>query len=154
HEVEPGVWAELRMTGDLFEMEDQRNWIDASFKTFCTPLRLPFPVEVAAGTRVRQSVRLMLRGHPAVTRPRRAGLTFEVRPDIAGSMPEIGLAGASHGQPLSLREIERLRRLNLAHLRVDLELGRADLEPRLRDAARDAGALSIPLETAVFVTDD
>jgi hypothetical protein len=23
-------------TGDIFEMEDQRNWTDASFKTFCT----------------------------------------------------------------------------------------------------------------------
>jgi hypothetical protein len=34
HEVEDGVWAELRFTGDLFEMEDQRNWTDASFKTF------------------------------------------------------------------------------------------------------------------------
>src|SRR4029079_6821346 len=49
HEVRPGLWAELRFDGALFETEDQRNWIDASYKTFCTPLRLPFPVEVRAG---------------------------------------------------------------------------------------------------------
>src|SRR5262249_17465127 len=61
HEVTPGIWAELRFTGELFEVEDQRNWIDASFKTFCTPLRLPFPVEVKAGTRISQSVTLRLR---------------------------------------------------------------------------------------------
>jgi D-apionolactonase len=44
--------------GDLFETEDQRNWIDASFKTFCTPLSRPFPVEVTAGAKVRQVVTL------------------------------------------------------------------------------------------------
>ena len=60
HEIEPGLWAEVRFTGELFEVEDQRNWIDASFKTFCTPLRLPFPVEVKAGTRITQSVTLRL----------------------------------------------------------------------------------------------
>ena len=41
HEM-PGLTAELRLSGDTFEMEDQRNWTDASFKTYSTPLRLPF----------------------------------------------------------------------------------------------------------------
>jgi hypothetical protein len=31
------VWAHLRFEGDIFEMEGQCNWTDASFKTFCTP---------------------------------------------------------------------------------------------------------------------
>ena len=62
HEVEPGVWAELRFHGEIFELEDQRNWTDASYKTYCTPLRLPFPVEVAAGTHVTQSITLKLLG--------------------------------------------------------------------------------------------
>lgn len=64
HEVTPGVWAEVRLEGDVFEMEDQRNWIDASFKTFCTPLRIPFPMEVKAGTQIRQSVALRLLQSP------------------------------------------------------------------------------------------
>lgn len=42
--------------GDLFEMEDQRNWGDASFKTYCTPLREGFPRPVAAGTVIRHAV--------------------------------------------------------------------------------------------------
>jgi hypothetical protein len=53
-----GVAAELTFEGDVFEMEDQRNWTDASFKTYSTPLALPFPVEVAAGTRIHQSMTL------------------------------------------------------------------------------------------------
>lgn len=42
HELAPGIWAHVRCEGDVFEMEDQRNWTDASFKTYCTPLEIPF----------------------------------------------------------------------------------------------------------------
>ena len=62
YEFAPGRFADLHFDGDVFETEDQRNWSDGSFKTFCTPLRLPFPVEVAAGTKIEQHVRLQLRG--------------------------------------------------------------------------------------------
>ena len=54
HEIEPGCWAELVFEGEVFEMEDQRNWTDASFKTYGTPLTRPFPVEFHPGERVRQ----------------------------------------------------------------------------------------------------
>src|SRR6185369_3581904 len=36
HEVVPGVRAEVRFTGEVFETEDQRNFGDASFKTYST----------------------------------------------------------------------------------------------------------------------
>jgi D-apionolactonase len=39
---------ELHFSGDLFEIEDQRNWGDASFKTYCTPLK-GFPREIPKG---------------------------------------------------------------------------------------------------------
>ena len=47
---------ELHFFGELFEMEDQRNWGDASFKTYCTPLRLGFPRRVTAGTTISHRV--------------------------------------------------------------------------------------------------
>ncbi|MGH9185002.1 MAG: D-apionate lactonase, partial [Acidimicrobiales bacterium] len=57
---------DLAFDGDLFETEDQRNWTDASYKTYCTPLRLPYPRQVRAGERIRQAVTLT--GHaPART---------------------------------------------------------------------------------------
>jgi hypothetical protein len=51
-----GIDVALDFAGDVFEMEDQRNWSDASFKTYSTPLALPFPVAVAAGDEVAQSL--------------------------------------------------------------------------------------------------
>lgn len=58
----------LSFGGDLFEMEDQRNWGDASFKTYCTPLRLGFPRAVTEGTRIAH--RVDIRFEPAVIEQR------------------------------------------------------------------------------------
>lgn len=45
-----------RFKGDTCEMEDQRNWSDASFKTYVRPIELPWPYELVAGETNRQSV--------------------------------------------------------------------------------------------------
>jgi hypothetical protein len=155
YQVMPGLWAEIGFTGDIFEMEDQRNWTDASYKTYCTPLRLPFPVEVKEGTRVTQSVSVTLKGEiPEVQAEAPGeGLTFSVGASSAGSLPRIGLSVASHGQPLSHKELGRLKALNLSHLRVDLQLSQPDYEAKLRQATTEANELGIPLEVAVTVSD-
>lgn len=60
HEVRPGVSAECRMEGDTFEMEDQRNWSDASYKTYVRPLALPWPYVLPAGETNRQTISLRI----------------------------------------------------------------------------------------------
>ncbi|MBS7539130.1 hypothetical protein KHC27_09320 [Ancylobacter lacus] len=62
HEVAPGLSATCRFEGDTFEMEDQRNWSDASYKTYVRPLALPWPYVLPAGLPVRQAVRLGFAG--------------------------------------------------------------------------------------------
>ncbi len=160
HEVGLGRWVEFRFAGDIFEMEDQRNWTDASFKTYCTPLRLPFPQEIRAGTKVSQAVTLRLRAEAqpaagASLSSARSGLWLDLataKPAV--DLPRLGLGVASHGQPLHEREIERLRALHLAHLRVDVRLSEPDWEVRLQQAALEARALGAQLETAIFLSDD
>ncbi len=61
-----GARIRLEFSGTVFEMEDQRNWGDASFKTYCTPQDWPKPVAVAAGDRVAQGVSLSVLATPAV----------------------------------------------------------------------------------------
>jgi hypothetical protein len=48
----------LALEGDLFEIEDQRNWGDASFKIYCTPLARGFPRSVHKGERIAHAVHL------------------------------------------------------------------------------------------------
>lgn len=154
HEVAPGLWAEVRFEGDVFELEDQRNWTDASYKTYCPPLRLPFPVVVEAGAKISQSVTLRLRGElPA--RPAQAAvdrLTFALGASPAGPLPRLGLGVASHGRPLGETELARLKAMNLSHLRVDLNLAQPGYEAALRRAAAEAAALDAALEVALHLT--
>jgi len=65
HEVVPGVWATCVMEGDAWEMEDHRNWLDASFKTYVRPLALPYPYIIAGGSIVTQTVTLRFTGATA-----------------------------------------------------------------------------------------
>jgi hypothetical protein len=64
HEVMPGVKAAVRFEVDTFEMEDHRNWTDASFKTYVRPLILPWPYTLKAGEPVTQSISVKLIGNP------------------------------------------------------------------------------------------
>lgn len=155
HQVVPGLWAEIRFSGEIFELEDQRNWTDASYKTYGTPLRLPFPVEVTAGTKISQSVTLTLQGQlPADSSDADAsGLTFSIESSPGRPFPRLGLGVASHNQPLSRKELARLKALNLAHLRIGLRLSEPDNEAQLRQAVSEAAALGVALEVALFLSD-
>lgn len=50
----------ITFEGETFETEDQRNWSDASFKTYCRPLALPFPYTIAKGETVTQRIEVSL----------------------------------------------------------------------------------------------
>ena len=70
HHVTPAITARCRMNGDIFEMEDQRNWSDASYKTYVRPLALPWPYVMEQGATSRQSVELEItRGQQSSQKP-------------------------------------------------------------------------------------
>ncbi|HTE18107.1 MAG TPA: hypothetical protein VK689_06970, partial [Armatimonadota bacterium] len=156
HDVAEGVAVEVRLEGDVFEMEDQRNWTDASFKTYCTPLDLPFPVEVPAGTRISQAVSLTLRGGVPASTPRAddAPITVTIDEQHGTPLPALGLGMASHPTPLAPEEAKRLRALNPGHLRADLDLSAPGFEVELARATVAARALDVPLELALFLPGD
>lgn len=53
-------WAEAALQGDVFEMEDQRNNADASFKTYSRSNFMPRPCALAAGQTVRHTALLRI----------------------------------------------------------------------------------------------
>ncbi|MGH8924639.1 MAG: hypothetical protein ACRDWA_08415 [Acidimicrobiia bacterium] len=56
--------------GDIFEIEDQRNWGDGSFKTYSTPLTVGWPRQARRGDRLTQRLTLTARGQtPAASSP-------------------------------------------------------------------------------------
>src|SRR5439155_14715244 len=90
HEAAPGLKVTCRMEGDTFEMEDQRNWTDASYKTYVRPLALPWPYMLSAGTRLEQSVSLALEGS-APARPSSAEAVLLKLGKPLGALPSLGL---------------------------------------------------------------
>lgn len=153
HEVLPGLTAGVRFEGDTFEMEDQRNWTDASYKTYSTPLRLPAPVTLQPGDTVQQAVTLSLAatGYLPAPAPWPPALTVTVTDDVAGPLPEIGLRFGADDEALTAAERDRLRALGLAHLRVDLDPSDFVCSSRLRRAKDMADVLSVPLEVALHL---
>jgi D-apionolactonase len=93
-----GVRLDIAFAGETFEMEDQRNWSDASFKTYCRPLVEPFAYTIAAGATVRQEIRIKAAGRPS-SRPAPKNQAVRFVPALSESTPEILLAAETGWLP-------------------------------------------------------
>jgi D-apionolactonase len=156
YEIHAGVRAEFQFEGDIFEMEDQRNWCDASFKTYCTPLRIPIPVEVKSGDKVQQRCTLKLSSPPKAVLPVVQGrppqisiVTTRVLP-----LPPIGFCLAPDAEKLTPTETARLKILRPSHLRVDLRLSDANYPALLERGVNEGAAVGAPLYMAITVTNE
>jgi len=125
-----GVEAEICFTGEIFEMEDQRNWSDASFKTYCRPLCCPVPYVIAAGDIVRQAIEIRLAG----TASRAVSLSThssqsELQLEVSGErVPTVAQAVDSTSIPdVGEASIARLLAPRILQLRVDLNSAEAIL---------------------------
>ena len=147
----------LELEGDAFEMEDQRNWSDASFKTYSTPQRIPLPAKLHKGQRVKQvvTVRLIAKDHgPLVAAQRAADIISMTLAGTDGvALPKIGLGLPSHGFAMSEREIVRLRALKLDHVRIDVKTILPDWAETLHNAAAEAARIGCGLEIALHLHD-
>jgi D-apionolactonase len=112
HEVLPGVSVTCRMEGEAFEMEDHRNWMDASYKTYVRPLALPWPYTLKKGEKLVQKVTLKLVGKaPAATK--RAGakpIEISIDPSKRHAAPRIGLAVPAEGIADAIASAALIRR--------------------------------------------
>ena len=85
-----GLTVSCRLDGDIFEMEDQRNWADASYKTYVRPLARPWPYIMPAGAIEHQSVRIEIQGDTIEQAPQEDVVTVAIG-KVIDPMPRIGL---------------------------------------------------------------
>lgn len=81
----------ISFEGEVFETEDQRNWSDASFKTYCRPLSLPFPYTIAEGQTITQRIVIEL-NHKPQGNSHHVAATPEPMIEEPVRLPQIGLA--------------------------------------------------------------
>ena len=153
HEVAPGLKVTCTMLGDTFEMEDQRNWTDASYKTYVRPLGLPHPFVLKAGETIEQAVELRFLG----TAPVRTGDSGDGTPEIsvavgaeAGRVPQIAMGLEWQSTGAALARAEQLAGLGPAYLSCyfDARHAGADAMRGFRDAA-DALGWQLGLEAVI-----
>jgi hypothetical protein len=90
HEFAPGARIVCRMEGDVYEMEDQRNWMDASYKTYVRPLAKPWPYELKKGETLKQKVSLRLEGNAPEANAKAKPVTIRVGKWL-GAVPPLGV---------------------------------------------------------------
>jgi D-apionolactonase len=149
-----GISAEVSFLGERWEMEDQRNWTDASFKAYPTPLVLPYPVEVQQGTVINQEVRLHLAGAPSrphSTRSSRRPATIEISNRRIAPLPAVGAALAQGRRIPSDDTIHRLQSLRLGHLRAAIDLRLHPMED-LEFVINVARRLRVPVELDIVIS--
>jgi hypothetical protein len=152
--LKSGIEAMFEFEGDLFEMEDQRNWTDGSFKTYCTPLSLGYPFQAHAGQSFKQKVTLRVQGGPSQEHARSAEVRLEIGPSLRRPLPQIGLGVASHEENLSSQDAELLSQLRLDHLRADLHLEKTAADQELARAVGGCSLLNCGMELALFLTNN
>jgi len=125
HEYAPSRFARCTFEGDAFEVEDQRNNADASFKTYNRSNMMPRPYVLRAGDVVRQRVELVLETPRARARAKRASsITVRIGRE-ARDLPSIGVeilpddaAADTLAREARRRALQALRPAHL-HLAVD-----------------------------------
>ncbi|MEZ5926085.1 MAG: hypothetical protein R3D57_17080 [Hyphomicrobiaceae bacterium] len=152
HETLPGVMAEVTMTGDTFEMEDHRNWTDASFKTYVRPLALPWPYTLPKGKSFQQAVTLELKG--PLPKPALGGGSEPVAVTLgapSGKMPEIGTGVAAREAAHAVAAADLVKAVGLRHLVCQIDGRQADFAealPHYRDLGAKADSV-IELEIVI-----
>jgi len=92
HEPLSEIAVTVLMEGNKFEMEDHRNWMDASYKTYVCSLLDPWPYTLKKGESFSQSVTLAVSGKPPKSRPARSAPgTIVTLAETKGRIPQIGL---------------------------------------------------------------
>ena len=149
-----GLEARFAFEGDLFEMQDHRNWTDANFKSYGTPLSVPFPMDAGAGQAFHQKVTISFSGPLELAPPPPGPLTITIGESVGRRLPPIGFGMPSHGHALSEAEAELIKAVRPAHLRTDLHPADEGIARELDRALHDAARLDAPLELALFLTQD
>lgn len=144
----------LDFEGDTFEMEDQRNWTDASYKIYCTPLGIPFPVEMSKGQEVCQVIRLTPENLvPTDSAHQEKGTELKILWDEKTVFPAIGTCVSSEVDSLSLNDLSKIREVGFNHIRIDVKLFESWRERFIKEI-QNHQSLGLPYELALHLTEE
>ncbi|MBN2665486.1 MAG: hypothetical protein JXR67_03185 [Bacteroidales bacterium] len=149
-----GINCRIDFEGDIFETEDQRNWTDASYKTYSTPLSIPWPATVEKGTRIFQKVTFQAAGDFEPVNTLNDSTVITIFPDEKLRIPSVGICRSSRSYPLTPNEIKLLRSAKFDHYRIDLHLCQSGWQFKAEEFFQEALDLGYRTEFALFFDDN
>ena len=144
------IHAFLELSGEVFEMEDQRNWTDASYKTYCTPLELPFPAIVEKGEILEQEVQLKVEVPEIRLGKGDENQVILPRIKTLVAFPALGICKSRETCTLGMKDIGLIREVGFKHYRVDLHLYLQGWQEIFAWAVEEAVAMGLALELGLF----
>jgi hypothetical protein len=152
HQVALGIAAKTVFDGDIFEMEDQRNWTDGSYKTYVRPLALPWPYLVAKNEPFSQTIVVEIQAEDDAASAAGASDVITLRLAPTGlRFPDIGVGLRPECLAQELATLETLRTIGALHLICHFDPGAGHGLAALRGYAQIAekSGLKVTLELAV-----
>ena len=146
----------LEFSGDSFEMEDHRNWTDTSFKTFCTPLSIPFPVKLNAGDTVSQEIIFSAVDELQETNKTNDGNAVSIIIDTGKKtrLPLLGVAGSTEISLLNDSTIKRIKEINPDFYGIDIRTAEGNWTKLLHAEIQTAKTLQLPVFVCLQMTND
>jgi hypothetical protein len=143
----------LEFEGDLWETEDHRNWTDANFKIYSTPIALGRPMPLEAGQGLRQ--RLVVTPVDVPAAPVSEGpVRLTVGAPTGTTVPPVGLGFDRDDHRPADDEAALLAGIAPRHLRVEVRLDRDNWATALASAQETAGRIGAALEVALMLRED
>ena len=133
HQPVDGLTVRCQMDGDTFEMEDQRNWTDASYKTYVRPLARPWPYTVEKGNSIAQKVTLSVDGMPTTKHDAKTFTALKLGSET-GLMPKAGIGLPCEQVARSGRFLTQFKQLAADHIIVHFDVSTGHSPDNLRDA--------------------
>jgi len=160
HQVMPGVAATVLMEGNKYEMEDHRNWMDASYKTYVCSLLDPWPYTLKKGEAFDQSITVTIEGKPKQKIAKASGGIAVTMGKPKGRMSAVGIGVPMAEAKHALGKIEPIAMLAPAHLVCQIDgrnKGQAEAAAafrRLGEACKAPMTLEIILPAKAPATDE
>jgi hypothetical protein len=153
-----GVQLQCRLEAQLphdpagkFEMEDQRNWSDASFKTYVASLLDPWPYVLPAGRPLVQRITLTVQGSPPAGAASGVAGSVTIGVPSDARMPQIGIGvppGLHRARP---EELAAMRALGAGWWIVEATLDDPELFADLCAVAAQRAGLPVSVQLDVIV---
>ena len=152
HTVAPGTAATTTFSGGVFEMEDQRNWTDASYKTYVRPLALPWPYFVRKDMPFSQRISVEIEAEEGAASAAGVSdvITLALTP-TSRRFPEIGIGLRPECRTDELAAFDVLQAVDARHLIAHFDPGAGHGIEALRGYAEIAArsGRKVTLELAV-----